>query len=188
MTTRFALHGSPVQVELVPGRLLRALALPVLGRLCFTLRNVGFPTSLRLQSLYRKIVRIPIFWFLVNSSFVPNFPNEFDFFSPRALGVEKHPRMGAGGSSGHGRPGERETPNALGEKSITISGKLFNGWMTGFEPATTGTTNQGSTAELHPPFLKHLDPGGIRTPDQLLRRQLLYPAELPGRIEPTDSG
>ena len=56
--------------------------------------------------------------------------------------------------------------------------------MTGFEPATTGTTNQGSTAELHPPFQNYrLDPRGIRTPDQRLRRQLLYPAELPGQIE-----
>ena len=26
------------------------------------------------------------------------------------------------------------------------------GWMMGFEPTTTGTTNQGSTTELHPPF------------------------------------
>ena len=25
------------------------------------------------------------------------------------------------------------------------------GWLTGFEPATTGTTNRGSTPELQPP-------------------------------------
>jgi hypothetical protein len=29
--------------------------------------------------------------------------------------------------------------------------------------------------------LNQSDPRGTRTPDQLLRRQLLYPAELPGR-------
>ena len=33
--------------------------------------------------------------------------------------------------------------------------------------------------ELRSPYL-FFDPRGIRTPDQLLRRQLLYPAELPG--------
>ena len=27
--------------------------------------------------------------------------------------------------------------------------------MTGFEPATTGSTIQGSTAELHPPWFFH---------------------------------
>lgn len=27
------------------------------------------------------------------------------------------------------------------------------GWSTGLEPATTGTTNQGSTIELQPPYV-----------------------------------
>ena len=28
----------------------------------------------------------------------------------------------------------------------------MSGWMTGFEPATNGSTVHGSTVELHPPY------------------------------------
>ena len=31
------------------------------------------------------------------------------------------------------------------------------------------------------------DPEGIRTPDRLLRRQMLYPAELPDPVAPADT-
>ena len=51
------------------------------------------------------------------------------------------------------------------------------GWMTGFEPATAGTTIRCSTAELHPPR-KNGTPKGIRTPDLRIRNPLLYPTEL----------
>ena len=45
--------------------------------------------------------------------------------------------------------------------------------------------------ELHPPFMEpcHGTPGGTRTPGLLLRRQLLYPAELLAHIqEPSENG
>ena len=38
--------------------------------------------------------------------------------------------------------------------------------------------------ELRPPYI--YDPEGIRTPDHLLRRQMLYPAELPGQMDRDD--
>ena len=59
------------------------------------------------------------------------------------------------------------------------------GWKTGFEPATPGITircsNQLSYTH-HILFFKFGTPRGIRTPDLLLRRQLLYPAELLAHI------
>ncbi len=58
------------------------------------------------------------------------------------------------------------------------------GWVMGFEPTNTGTTIRGLRplgdthhilfADLH----RDGTPEGTRTPDLLLRRQLLYPAEL----------
>ena len=63
------------------------------------------------------------------------------------------------------------------------------GWVMGFEPTTPGTTircsNQLSyTHHVH--LLTHHrgsgTPEGTRTPDPLLRRQLLYPAELQAHI------
>ena len=55
------------------------------------------------------------------------------------------------------------------------------GWLTGFEPATTGITIQDSTVELQPPRLQPHPPGlpdRTRTCDPQLRRLVLYPAEL----------
>ncbi len=46
----------------------------------------------------------------------------------------------------------------------------------GVEPTTLGTTNRCSAIELRSPYV--CTPNRIRTCDLLLRRQLLYPAEL----------
>ena len=60
------------------------------------------------------------------------------------------------------------------------------GWVMGLEPTTSALS-----IELHPPHIKtdQADaaqragtPGGTRTPGPLLRRQLLYPAELLAQI------
>ena len=59
------------------------------------------------------------------------------------------------------------------------------GWVKGLEPSTPGTTircsNQLSYTH-HILYFKFGTPRGIRTPDLLLRRQLLYPAELLAHI------
>ena len=59
------------------------------------------------------------------------------------------------------------------------------GWVTGIEPATTGATvrysNQLSYTHHNYAFDKNGAPGGTRTRGLLLRRQLLYPAELQAR-------
>ena len=62
------------------------------------------------------------------------------------------------------------------------------GWVKGLEPSTPGTTircsNQLSYTH-HILYFKFGTPRGIRTPDLLLRRQLLYPAELLAHILPS---
>ena len=63
------------------------------------------------------------------------------------------------------------------------------GWVKGLEPSTPGTTircsNQLSyTHHINlPKRNKGGTPEGTRTPDPLLRRQLLYPPELQARME-----
>ena len=60
------------------------------------------------------------------------------------------------------------------------------GWVMGFEPTTPGTTircsNQLSYTH-HIVLREDGTPEGTRTPDPLLRRQLLYPPELQARME-----
>lgn len=54
------------------------------------------------------------------------------------------------------------------------------GWMMGLEPTNAGTTNR-CVNHFATPTIKILNigaPGEIRTPDNLLRRQMLYPTEL----------
>ena len=68
------------------------------------------------------------------------------------------------------------------------------GWVKGLEPSTPGTTircsNQLSythhirtTLSGDPAVKRNGTPEGTRTPDPLLRRQLLYPPELQARME-----
>ena len=57
------------------------------------------------------------------------------------------------------------------------------GWVKGLEPSTLGTTIRCSNQLSYTHHIKFAadgngTPGGIRTPGLLLRRQLLYPAEL----------
>jgi hypothetical protein len=58
----------------------------------------------------------------------------------------------------HGRRGRPSGPSAReqtvskGLKSAILSGVYVVGWMTGFEPATSGATVRRSTTELHPPL------------------------------------
>ena len=60
------------------------------------------------------------------------------------------------------------------------------GWVMGFEPTTPGTTircsNQLSYTH-HMNCCENGTPEGTRTPDPLLRRQLLYPPELQAHME-----
>ena len=79
---------------------------------------------------------------------------------------------------------------------------LFVGWVKGLEPSTPGTTircsNQlsythhisGITREASPQAALggNGTPEGIRTPGLLLRRQLLYPAELLAQMDGAGDG
>ena len=68
------------------------------------------------------------------------------------------------------------------------------GWVKGLEPSTLGTTIRCSNQLSYTHHIKFAadgngTPGGIRTPGLLLRRQLLYPAELLAHIqEPSENG
>ena len=65
------------------------------------------------------------------------------------------------------------------------------GWIVGFEPTLSGATNQrfNQLSYTHHILLSATNrgclgtPRGTRTPDLLLRRQLLYPAELLAHME-----
>lgn len=68
------------------------------------------------------------------------------------MGVEQHTgRMRARALARDGQAKARRPYYFEVDNSLSGKFKSF-GWMTGFEPATTGTTNRGSTAELHPPY------------------------------------
>ena len=58
------------------------------------------------------------------------------------------------------------------------------GWMMGLEPTNAGTTNQCVNHFATPTIRISLvgAPGEIRTPDNLLRRQMLYPTELQAHV------
>ena len=65
------------------------------------------------------------------------------------------------------------------------------GWVKGLEPSTLGTTIRCSNQLSYTHHIlfrqrKFGTPGGIRTPGLLLRRQLLYPAELLAHINSGD--
>ena len=59
------------------------------------------------------------------------------------------------------------------------------GWMMGLEPTNAGTTNQCVNHFATPTIRISLvgAPGEIRTPDNLLRRQMLYPTELQAQFQ-----
>ena len=59
------------------------------------------------------------------------------------------------------------------------------GWVKGLEPSTPGTTIRCSNqlSYTHHISLTTGTPEGTRTPDPLLRRQLLYPPELQAHLE-----
>ena len=93
-----------------------------------------------------------------------------------------------------------DTPISLVQKIIKqgigiISQSLVHlGWVMGFEPTTPGTTIRCSNqlSYTHHIYFRtdHIvfpkkggTPEGTRTPDPLLRRQLLYPAELQAQAE-----
>ncbi len=72
------------------------------------------------------------------------------------------------------------------KKRVADATLFFMGWVMGFEPTNTGTTIRGLNRLATPTIFSLLNgfarkngtPEGTRTPDLLLRRQLLYPAEL----------
>ena len=73
-------------------------------------------------------------------------------------------------------------PNGKKQGIGIYSQSLANlGWVMGLEPTTPGTTIRCSN-QLSYTHHKNGTPEGTRTPGLLLRRQLLYPAELLAHI------
>ncbi|TSC64816.1 MAG: hypothetical protein CEO22_699, partial [Candidatus Berkelbacteria bacterium Gr01-1014_85] len=80
---------------------------------------------------------------------------------------------------------------AVNKKARTNRTLLTLGWLKGIEPSTYGSTTRCSTIELQPPSICTMLPesveffngalGGNRTPNQLLRRELLYPLSYEGQ-------
>ena len=64
----------------------------------------------------------------------------------------------------------------------------YKGGIWGSNPRHPEPQSGALPTELIPPYLKWSTPRGIRTPDLLLRRQLLYPAELLAQIATEESG
>ena len=86
-------------------------------------------------------------------------------------------------------------PYSFARNSVTLkitrcvrsASQGYMGWVKGLEPSTLGTTIRCSNQLSYPHHIKFAadgngTPGGIRTPGLLLRRQLLYPAELLAHI------
>ena len=82
-------------------------------------------------------------------------------------------------------------PYSFARNSVTLkitrcvrsASQGYMGWVKGLEPSTLGTTIRCSNQLSYTHHIKFAadgngTPGGIRTPGLLLRRQLLYPAEL----------
>ena len=96
-------------------------------------------------------------------------------------------------------------PGRKGQGRSRSSGPyaLHVGWVKGFEPSTPGTTIRCSNQLSYTHHIKYGaqeregrfqsigkigTPEGTRTPDPLLRRQLLYPAELQAHITAAVAG
>ena len=93
-------------------------------------------------------------------------------------------------------------PYSFARNSVTLkitrcvrsASQGYMGWVKGLEPSTLGTTIRCSNQLSYTHHIKFAadgngTPGGIRTPGLLLRRQLLYPAELLAHIqEPSENG
>ena len=86
-------------------------------------------------------------------------------------------------------------PYSFARNSVTLkitrcvrsASQGYMGWVKGLEPSTLGTTIRCSNQLSYTHHIKFAadgngTPGGIRTPGLLLRRQLLYPAELLAHI------
>ena len=71
-----------------------------------------------------------------------------------------------------------------GDRDSIPDPALFVGWVKGLEPSTPGTTIRCSNQLSYTHHISDTGtPEGTRTPDPLLRRQLLYPPELQARLE-----
>ena len=90
-----------------------------------------------------------------------------------------------------GDPAGIRTPDTLLKRQVLCRLSYWikknMGWVKGLEPSTLGTTIRCSNQLSYTHHIKFAadgngTPGGIRTPGLLLRRQLLYPAELLAHI------
>jgi hypothetical protein len=120
--TGFALHGSPIRVEHVPGRLDSGLAPPVLGRIRLTFRNVGCPTFLHYSCSPRRSFESLYSTVMILSYVIRVFKIPCTFSQ---LGERACLRNGCGARDGGTRHSSRSARQARGTRACSFAKSIY---------------------------------------------------------------